>query len=184
MPRSKANENIQNSIEELAEKIHILKEAVITQINIIDISDLNKKLNVLKEIVESQKNEMGVLKGQINDLKETIVNQNKVIVGLVSEVKTTLKCYVTPGHSSTKYSNLFPVLSEGKLKEIEDEIDDETNFAMVSTKFLNNLRIAFRLNKNRYYKKKCLKRKAGIGNTFLNSEEDSDSENVDPGIAE
>ncbi|XP_046812301.1 uncharacterized protein LOC124421334 isoform X2 [Lucilia cuprina] len=47
------------------------------------------------------------------------------------------------------------------------------------TKFLNNLRIPFRLNKNRYYKKKCLKRKAGTGKTFLNSEENSDSENID-----
>lgn len=52
------------------------------------------------------------------------------------------------------------------------------------TKFLHNLRIAFRLNKNRYYKKKCLKKKSKINNTFLNSEDDSDSENIDPGIAE
>ncbi|XP_046812297.1 uncharacterized protein LOC124421334 isoform X1 [Lucilia cuprina] len=147
----------------------------------------------MKEIVESQKNAMGVLKGQINDLKETIVNLNKVIVGLVSEV-STIKSTLSMEGLNKNLTNLLDIklLIDFNVDRKQDKkrLLDFPKFVnaiyqslkvdgLSKTKFLNNLRIPFRLNKNRYYKKKCLKRKAGTGKTFLNSEENSDSENID-----
>lgn len=69
---------------------------------------------------------------------EIITNQNKIIVGLVSELKVMLKSVVIPGQASTKYDDMFPIESENELKEIEDEINDETNYAMVREHITTN----------------------------------------------
>lgn len=50
---------------------------------------------------------------------------------MVSDLKIMLKSTLIPGQVSTKYSDLFPVQSEDELREIEEDINDDTKFAMV-----------------------------------------------------
>lgn len=42
-----------------------------------------------------------------------------------------LKCFITHGVVSIKYSDMFPIKSETELKEIEDKIKEDTKVAMV-----------------------------------------------------
>lgn len=50
------------------------------------------------------------------------------------------------------------------------------------TIFLNDLRTAFRLSKNRYYKKKSVNKQSKKNDTFFNIDSESDAENISPEV--
>lgn len=67
----------------------------------------------------------------VKDLKQTLCDQNKVIVNVLSEVNVLLKSNLGPVMSSSKYLDQFPLETEGELENMELEINDDTKDAIV-----------------------------------------------------
>lgn len=63
---------------------------------------------------------------------EIIINQNKIIVGLVSEIKVSVNAGIKPGQTSAKYLDLFPVRTTAEIQQVEDEINENSKCAMVN----------------------------------------------------
>lgn len=63
---------------------------------------------------------------------ETIHNQNKVIVDLLSEANGMLKSAWSSNIKSTKYLDQFPIKTKAQLEEMKEDISEETKDAMVN----------------------------------------------------